>query len=171
MPKLTTKMGPYKTLNTLADASAAVDTDLAAASGYTIAVPSGAVDLLESHGAGKDTEANGVSIILHATGAANGDTLTQKIYGYADKGPAQLIASVVWTIGTARVVAATATHLWADDAAITSSHIATITEADGGGSDRVCSIEFDVTGYRYLYGLITAQTGGPTLVTSLYRHW
>ena len=166
---LLSKLLSYGTLNSLASATAAVDTDLAAATGYAVGAPAGSVDLLVERGAGEETYANAPVLTLNATGAADGDTLTQKIYGIADSGPPQLIMSIVWTIGTARADGATATFLWADTAVVTSTHATTIVVADGGGSNRVCSVFFDVTGYRHLKGYITAQTGDPVLITSNYR--
>lgn len=169
---LTTKTSSYQTLHTLTDANSAVDTDLAAATGYNVATISGEIDMVKDNGAGDETEANAISMILKATGAADGDTLTQKLYGRVDQGPPQLIASIVWTIGQARSDGSTATLLWADAAVVTSTHIKTITVADGsGGGNRVCSVTLDITGYRYLKGFITAQTGNPTLITVLYRHY
>jgi hypothetical protein len=168
---LTTRVPAYATLDTLTNAAGAVDTDLSAAAGYNTAVPSGAKDLPQEPGADDFSYANLVSMIMHATGAADGDTLTQKLYGISRDGPPQLIASIVWTIGTARADGSTATYLWADTATVTSSHIKTLVVADGGGSNRVCSVTFDCTGYRYLHSLITAQTGDPTLITVLYRHF
>jgi len=166
---LTTHISSYRTLHSLTNASSAVDTDLAAASGYNTAVPSGAVDLLGVYGRGADTRANILSLCVHAETAADGDTLTQKLYGVNEGGAPQLLASIVWTIGTARADGSTATHLWADDAVITDTHITVPREADGDGSNRVCSVTLDVQGYRYVYGLFTAQTGDPTVTTCLYR--
>jgi len=167
---VTTHLSSYQSFHSVADAASAVDTDLAAATGYGIGAVSGELDLKGVHGAGgSDTFANSVVLSVHATGAADGDTLTQKVYGRVDGGPPQLIASIVWTIGTARADGSTATYLWADTAVVTDTHITTVTVADGGGSNRVCSVQFDATGYRYIYGLFTAQTGDPTLCTCLYR--
>ncbi len=168
---LRTRISSYRTLDTLASATAAVDTDLTPASGYGTTKITGEVDLLRADGGGKNTYVNSVVLLLKASSAANGDTLTQKLYGRVDGGPPQLIASIVWTIGTARTDGSTATLLWADTAVVTSTHVTTITVADGGGSDRVCSVSLDVQGYRYLHSLITAQTGDPTLITVLYRHF
>ncbi len=163
---LTTRMSSYRTLYTIDDINSP-DTDLAAATGFFIGAISGEVDLLMS---GTETYANTVSIILHATTAANGDTITQKIYGRVDSGPPQLITSIVWTIGLAQVNA-TATNLWADTAVAAANHITDITVADGGGSDRIVSVTFDATGYRYLKSYFTADTGNPELVTALYRYY
>lgn len=170
---LTTALSSYKTFHTIADINTP-DTDLAAATDFTIGRPTTlagveAVDLHILDAAGKHLKVNNFSIIVHATTAADGDTVTEKVYGGTEAGPPQLIASIVWTIGTARVVAATATYLWADTATVTSSHMKTITVADGGGSNRVCSVTLDLTGYRYVLGLWTADTGNPVIVTALYR--
>ena len=47
----------------------------------------------------------------------------------------------------------------------------TITVADGaGGGDRICSVTFDLTGYRYVLGLFTADsTADAENATALYR--
>lgn len=171
---LTTTLSSYKQLHQCAALASTPDVDLAAATDFTIGIPTtlagvAAVDLHTLDGAGKHLKVNNISIIVHATTAENGDTVTEKIYGGAEAGPPQLIASIVWTIGTARPIAATATTLWADTAVVTSAHMKTITVADGGGSDRVCSVTLDLTGYRYVLGLWTADTGDPATVTALYR--
>lgn len=166
---LTTRISSYRVLHTVADVNSAPDTDLTAATGYNIGVPSGTVDLLVKAGAGKEIYANAISIILDATAAADGDTITEILYGITEGGPPQRIASIVWTIGTARK--GTATELWADTAVVDPNHITTITVADGGGSNRVCSVTLDVTGYRHILGLFTADTGDPTVVTTRYRYY
>ncbi len=169
---LTTRIDSYKTLDTLTNAASAVDTDLAAASGFGIISAGGAqtgeVDM-KIQGGSRDTYANNIVLTLAAVTAADGDTLTEKLYGRVDSGPQQLIASIVWTIGTARTDGSTATLLWADTAVVTSTHITAITVVDGGGSNRVCSVAFDLGAYRYVKSLITAQTGDPTLITVYYR--
>lgn len=168
MATLTTGLSSYKTFHAIADIDTA-DTDLTAAAGFGIGKPTGAVDLMVLDGAGKHLKVNNFSIIVHATAAADGDTVTEKVYGAAEAGAAQLIASIVWTIGTARADGSTATFLWADGAVVTSTHMKTITVADGGGSNRICSVTFDLTGYRYVLGLWTADSGDPDAVTALYR--
>lgn len=169
MATLTTGLSSYKSFHTIADINSAVDTDLAAATGYFPGKPAGAVDLWVLDGAGKQIKVNSFSIIVHTTEGTDGDTLTEKVYGAAEQGPPQLIASIVWTIGQAQV-SATATELWAHAATVTSTHMKTITVADGGSADRICSVTFDLTGYRYVLGKWTAESGGtPHLVTALYR--
>ena len=167
---LTTALSSYKTFHTIADINATQDSDLAAATGYFPGKPAGAVDLQVLDGAGKHLKVNNFSIIVHATSAANGDDFTEKIYGAVEAGPPQLIASIQWTLGLAQV-SATATELWADQAVVTSTHMKTITVADGaGGGDRICSVTFDLTGYRYVLGLFTADsTADAEIATALYR--
>ncbi len=161
----------YESFHTLADAAAAVDTAIAAASGFGMgaAPPTGSIDLRAVQGAGSVMKGNKIGVIMNATGAADGDTLTEMIYGIADGGPPQLLASIAWTIGTARADGSTATHLWADTATVTDAGAAADVVMDGGGSNRVCQVELDVSGYRYIYGLFTAQVGDMTLVTSYVR--
>lgn len=164
---LTTGLSSYKTFHTIADINTP-DTDLAAATGYFPGKPTGAVDLQILDGAGKHLKVNAFSIIVHVTVGTDGDTVTEKIYGAVEQGPPQLIASIIWTIGQAQV-SATATELWADTATVTSTHMKTITVADGAGSNRICSVTFDLTGYRYVLGKWTADSGNPVIVTALYR--
>lgn len=166
---LTTRISSYRVLHTITDIDTP-DTELAAATGFFIGVPSGAVDLLIKAGAGYDTYANTVSLIVNETWGANGDTATQKLYGIAEGGPPQLIASIVWKFGLAQVDA-TATNLWAETATVTSSHVTTITVCGADGDDKVGSVTFDVAGFRYLYGLWTADSGDPNTVTCYYRYF
>lgn len=167
---LTTGLSSYKTFHTIADINSAQDNDLTAASTLGVGKPSGAVDLQILDAAGKHLKVNNFSIIVHTTEGTNDDLLTEKIYGVAEQGPPQLIASIIWKIGLARVDGSTATLLWAQAATVTSTHMRTITVADGGENDRICSVTFDLTGYRYVLGLWTAESGGtPHLVTALYR--
>ncbi len=168
---LTTALSSYKTFHTIANIHDTQDTDLTAASGYNIGKPSGAIDLQTLDGAGKHLKVNNFSIIVHATSAADADDFTEVIYGAAEQGPPQLIASIQWTLGLARADGSTATYLWADQAVVTSTHMKTITVADGaGGGDGVCSVTLDLTGYRYVLGLFTADSSVDVeIATALYR--
>lgn len=167
---LTTALSSYKTFHTIADINSATDSDLTAAAGLGIGKPTNAIDLQILDGAGKHLKVNNFSIIVHTTEGTTDDLLTEKIYGAAEQGPPQLIASIIWKIGLARTDGSTSTLLWAQAATVTSTHMKTITVADGGENDRVCSVTFDLTGYRYVLGLWTAESGSsPHLVTALYR--
>lgn len=171
MATLTTGLSSYKTFHTIANINDAQDTDLLAASTLGIGKPSGSVDLQLLDGAGKHLKVNNFSIIVHATNAQDGDDFTEKVYGAAEQGPPQLIASIQWTFGTALVDGSTAKYLWADQAVVTSTHMKTITVADGaGGDNRICSVTFDLTGYRYVLGLFTVDsTADAEIATALYR--
>lgn len=166
MATLTTGISSYRTLHEIADT---VDTDLVAASTFIIGKPSGAIDLHTLDGAGKHLKVTNISMIAYATGTANGEVVVSRVYGAAENGPPQLMCNISWTIGTARPVAATATTLWADTAAVTSSHMRTITVADGGGSDRVCSVTLDLTGYRYILGKWITDANDTDTIVCLYR--
>ena len=155
MSTLRTKLNSYKTLQTKNVTS--VDDDISDFSG----IPDGSVDLLE---AGSVTDSNAISLILYATGDAAA-TVTQKIYGICDQGPPQLIASVVWTLGTA--TRATGVR-WAGSVAITDTHMTTVGTADSG-NNRVASVNFDTTGFRYIKSVFTAKSGTVTTTTCLYR--
>ena len=166
MATLTTGLSSYRTLHEIADT---VDTDLTAAAGFTIGKPDDAIDLWTLDGAGKHLKVNSISMIAYATGTANGEVVVNRIYGIAEGGPPQLICNISWTLGTARPIAATSTTLWADTAAVTSTHMKTITVADGGGSDRVCSVTLDLTGYRYILGLWITDANDTDSIVCLYR--
>lgn len=167
---LTTRVGSYRQLDTIADVNVTPDTDLAAATGFFVGTVTDEVDLLAATGGGKDTFVNAVSLILHVASGTNGDTVTQVLYGRSDGGPPQRIASVVWTIGLAQVDA-TSTNLWAETAVVTSSHSSTIGVEGAASDDRPGSITFDVSGFRYIKSFFTAETGAPTTVTCLYRYF
>ena len=168
---LLTKMGSYKDLNTLAAASS-LDTEPAAATGFAVGAVSGEINLQANDGAGDQTEANGIVIILEAAGAADGDAVVHALYGRSDNGPLQKLGELTWTIGTARVDASTATFLWADTCVVVGTHINVFTVADGGGSDRVCSVAVDAGGFKYLKGyFITGTNAGLTDLKASYRHW
>jgi hypothetical protein len=178
MPRLTTKMGPFRNLVVSA---AGAETDLIAATGYAItdalSYPSfipdagnGALvpkNLQDMWGAGDETEANAVQLICHATSSDN-DTCTMSLYGFADQGPPIYVGSIVWTFGTA--IRSTGVR-WADTAVPTFEHITTATAADSG-NNRVASVTFDATGYKYLYGIVhTTTTGAATAITVQMRPW
>ena len=165
---LTTRTSEYKTFHSIADIDTP-DIDLAVATGFNIAVPAGAINLTKAQS--HDSQANAVSLIVHATAADDADTVTQKIYGVSVAGAPQLIASVVWTIGLARADGTTATFLWAEHAVVTDYHTTTIAVGGTPGGDGVGCISFDATGFQYIYGLWTADSGDPDIVTCLYRHY
>jgi len=167
---MSTTISSYRTLDTVADLANTPDTDLAAATGFFPGAITGEIDVLKDCGAGYKTLASNICLILHVTGGANGDTVTQVIYGRVDGGPPQRIASIVWKIGLAQVDG-TATNLWAETATVTSKHVSTITVAGDDGDDMPGCVIFDLAGYRYIKSYFTADTGDPTIATCLYRYF
>jgi hypothetical protein len=171
---LTTRISQWRVLDTCIDTDDVgtvvnLDSDLEAASGFGVTKITGEVDLLSAYGAGSDTYANALVLMVKATGAADGDTLTQKIYGRCENGPPQLIASIVWTIGSARADGATDTLLWAEHAVVTTDYPQDVEVHGTAASNMPGAVVFDATGLRYIYSLFTAQTGDPTDITCLYR--
>jgi hypothetical protein len=163
----TTRVSAYNVLDSIADIGTP-DTDLAAATGFFIGVPDGAIDLLEASGGGKDTYINNIELIVHVTDGADTDTVTQQVYGISNGGAPEKLATIVWTIGDAQVDA-TATNLWAESAAVTVTHLKDIQKADRLSG--VGSVGLDFIGYRYIYSLWTGSSGNPTTATSLYRYF
>ena len=166
MATLTTGLSSYSTLHSIADT---VDTDLAAATDLGIGKPTGAVDLWTLDGAGKHLKVNNISLIAYATGTADAEVVVNRIYGAAEGGPPQLIANISWTLGTALTDGSTAGSIWADQATVTSYHMKTITVADGGNDDRICSVTLDLTGYRYVLGLWITDANDTDTIVCLYR--
>lgn len=166
MATLTTGLSSYRTLHYIGDT---VDTPLATASTMGIGRPSGSVDLWVLDGAGKHLKVNTMSLIAYATASADGEVVVSRIYGAAEQGPPQLIANISWTLGAALIDGSTAGEVWADQATVTSYHMKTITVADGGDNDRVCSVTFDLTGYRYVLGHWITDANDTDSIYCLYR--
>jgi hypothetical protein len=93
-----------------------------------------------------------------------------EIYGIADGAEAapERIADLVWILGTARHTSTTV--LWADTCTITADyHPAGVTVADSG-NNVIAKLEFDTSGYRYLYAIAYGTgTGAATVITVLMR--
>jgi hypothetical protein len=152
--------------------AAGAETDLIAATGYTVGIPDpGTVALSPKNlqtmwGGGDQTNANALQLICYATSDAT-DTATMSLYGINDSGPPIRIGVIVWTFGAA--VRSTGVQ-WAGTAVATDTHLTSITVADSG-NDRVASVGFDAVGYKYIYAITTAQTGTPTGITVQMRPW
>ncbi len=165
---LTTRTLSYANLVVSA---AGAETDLVAATGYTVGVPTPGTtalepkDLLKAYGGGADTYANAIELICYATSSEN-DTCTLSLYGISSGGPPVRIGSLVYTFGTALRSAGVR---WADTCVSTSTHTKTITVADSA-ADRVVKVSLDITGYRYLYAIVhTTTTGAATGITVQMR--
>jgi hypothetical protein len=135
--------------------------------------------------AARDTT-KGVNVPLGANGIAlaimgdveNAD-VTVNIYIYAEKGPAEFVASGTYTIGSQEVVAdptlpdaPTSTMLYADTFVYTdqgwpNSKIGLIDyEADEG----ITEVVFDAMGAYFLKVEISAIDGGLTVIP-MFKHW
>ncbi len=163
--KLTTRTMGYENL---VISAAGGETDLASATGYNIGVPApGTIalrpkDLMKSR---DESEFNSVELVCYAT-ADNNDDCTMSLYGVAIGGAPERIGSLVWTFGAAKVVSGTS--VWADTVAVANTHAVSPAVTDNG-ADRIAKVNYDLTGYRYLYGIVHSQTGSPTTITVLMR--
>lgn len=165
---LTTGVASY---TNLVVSAAGAETDLVAATGYNVGIPAPGTaalepkDLLKKFGAGKDTRANAMELICFANSNEN-DTVTMSLYGISDGGPPERIGSLVWTFGTA--IRSTGVR-WADTCVATDTHGKTIGVSDSA-NNRVVKVNFDITGYRYLYVIAhTTTTGAATGITVQMR--
>ena len=91
------------------------------------------------------------------TGTTDGTNWDGKLWGYAEGGPAEHICDISVTAGTARISDYT-TALYADTITISNdTHLTTVTATDSG-NNRVCKIDFDAVGYKYIHCDITVLT-------------
>lgn len=165
---LTTRTFSY---TNLVVSAAGAETDLVAATGYNVGVPNPTgtaldpVDLLKKFGAGKDTYANALELICYATSSDN-DTAEMSLYGISDGGPPVRMASLIYIFGTA--IRNTGVR-WADTCSVTDVHSKSIAASDSG-NNRVVKVNFDATGYRYLYMIVHGTaTGSATAITVQMR--
>lgn len=162
---LTTQTAGYELLVLSA---AGGETDLVAATGFTIGIPDpGTIalqpkDLMKRNGS---STVNAVEIITYATGNAAA-TYTVALYGISVGGPPELIGSFAYTLGDAVVSSGVK---WADTCVVTDTHSTVIVVADSG-NDRVVKVTFDVIGYRFLYPIVHTASGA-TNINVLYRPW
>lgn len=110
---------------------------------------------------------NGIEITF-CGGSAADKTFTYKLYGWRRKnGMARMIATGTGTLGTQAVViypsGATATSkFWADTLTVTYRWVAPVESSDTTGNNEVASLQFDFTGYEWLYCEITDADGTGT---------
>lgn len=130
-------------------------------------IPSGAIQLrVRDDGLGHG--GNGIEVTFCGGDAAN-DTFTYKLYGWRRiNGMARMIATGTGTLGTQAVVlyphdSSTATSIfWADTLTVTERWTASVESSDTTGNNEVASLQFDFTGYEWLYCEITNADGTST---------
>lgn len=146
------------------------ETDLVAATGYTVGVPTpatvalGPKDLMRAN---YESFANSVHLICFATTTATQEnsTATMSLYGVSTGGAPERIGSVLWEFGTA--TRSSNIH-WADICTPTSTHQGTFTASDVG-NNRIAKLTMVNPGYRYLYGIFHTVSGTPANITVQYR--
>ena len=166
---LTTKTAGYEPL---VISAAGGETDLVAATGYNVGVPTPAAalapkDLMRQNG---DSPYNGVVLSCFATSNEN-DTVTMSIYGISIDGAPERIGSFVWTFGTA--IRSSGVR-WADTCVVTLTDTSSsnVVDVADSANNRIARARFDVTGFRYLYAIAhTTTTGAATTITVEMRPW
>jgi len=131
------------------------------------------VDLQHPSTGKKESRANNIQLIFahgNGTGDADGTTSVFELWGQNIGGARQAICTVALTGGKAELVAGTDDNTWVDTAVVTSYHPTTITTADSA-ADRIVSVSFDITGFRYLQGLFTGAGSTAVIATAYYRYF
>lgn len=168
---LSTKVSAY---TNLVVSAAGAETDLVAATGYNVGVPSpggtlGPLDLRAHSSArgGSNMEANSVVLTCFATCSENND-VDISVYGISDGGAPEKIGNLLFTFGTA--IRSSGVR-WADTCVATDTHITIIGVSDSG-NNRIVKVALDTTGYRYLYAIAhTTTTGAATVITVPLRYF
>lgn len=168
---VTTRVHSYQ--NLVVSAAGAESRLATASADYNVGVPAPGTtalepkNLLKIFGAGKDTYANAVELICFATATAD-NTCEMALYGVSGNGPPEQIAEIIWIFGTARHTSTTI--LWADTCTISADTHPTALVASDSGNNRVVKLNFDVTGYQYLYAIAYGTaTGAATNITVMMR--
>jgi hypothetical protein len=100
-------------------------------------------------------EANAVEMLPYQADNTAGTNGTWEIWGMARNGPAEMIAEISGTTGTAKI-SDDFTAVAYDTLTISSDvHLTTVAVADEGGANRPSKITFDVVGYQYLKNIYT----------------
>lgn len=155
--KLETLQSPYKILKKLG----ADDTDL---------VFSGSSQTCDKHedcGLTKTVDvpqgANAAIVIMHGTNAApENKTMTWKLYGWREGGPAEYIAHGTATLGTQRVATGTATEMYADTIAITAQAWLDTVSVIDSGNNRIAKLAFDMYGLARIACVMTNNSSSTT---------
>lgn len=94
-----------------------------------------------------NSEWNNVQVMFYGTDAAN-ETCNYKIYAYRAYGPAVMVCSGVFTLGTAKT--GTTNTFYADTITVTDYWPTEVIVSDSG-NNRVCTLTFDLLGYNYVF--------------------
>ncbi len=117
-------------------------------------------------------EDNGSVIIFENYATADGKNSAVNLWGYAHKGPAEFIAELSLTTGTARIDD-NATDLYTDTITrvndVSDGHSKKITIRDSG-NNRIAKVWFDNMGYQYIYAEVYDLTTGAR-IRPMIRPW
>lgn len=96
---------------------------------------------------------DGNAMFMYFTGTdstANADVFSAKIYTYATSGPAEFVADISGTAGTARINDS-ASDLFIDTINISSQDYFKNVSVIDSGNNRIAKLAFDFVGNKYLY--------------------
>jgi hypothetical protein len=104
-------------------------------------------------------ETNGAEIIPYQQDATSNKNATMQFWGRArHNGPAQFIAEISGTIGTASIINDTTALAWDTMNIVLDGRPVNIAVADATGNNRPASITFDTMGLRYIKPIWTDIT-------------
>lgn len=114
---------------------------------------------------GKTKQSDVRNVLFMACGRAAADkTFTVKYWGWFDQGPAKLLASVAYTLGTQKVVkypggATIADAYWADTAVVTSYWPLGVVTSDDQGDNGVAMVLVNAIGLDCIYAEVLSCDG------------
>jgi hypothetical protein len=104
------------------------------------------------------TTCNAVEILPYMEDATADIDGTFELWGWADNGPAEFLAEISATVGTAL---RTSTDAFCDKLVCTTSgHVNTVSVLDVGSTNNVSKIHFDTAGLKYVHILFTDISEG-----------
>ena len=82
--------------------------------------------------------------------ASDGGNFAFKFYSYTENGPAEFLADISGTVGTARIADSTLA-LYVDRLTIASQQHPEAVASKDNGNNRIAKLVFDTCGFKYLY--------------------
>lgn len=107
---------------------------------------------------------NNAQVIFWGSDAAD-EACNYKLYAWREDGPAALVCSGTFTLGTAYAVATDPNYLYADTITATDVWPTEVVVSDSG-NNRVASVAFDLLGYSWLYCEIDIPASGQVATAS-----
>lgn len=104
-------------------------------------------------------DSNGAEIIFYQQDGTADKDATVRLWGRAvQNGPAQLVAEISGTVGSASILNDTTAYAWDTMNVVFDGLPVNITASDASGADRPSRINFDTMGMKYLKPIFTDIT-------------